>query len=97
MVTGIGSSFKESSGAFWSCRLLWPRVRGLIGSLDVLSRSAVEAFLLSCQLGFANVSRGHGVDEPLSALLGVADAGLRLAVSEDVLALTAVLVVTVGV
>ena len=69
----------------------------MISLLDVLSRSAVEAFLLSCQLGFANVGRGHGVNEPLSALLNVADAGLRLAVSADVLALAAVFVVTVGV
>ena len=69
----------------------------MIGLLDVLGCSAVEAFLLSCQLGFANVGRGHGVGEPLSAPLGVADAGLRLAVSENVLALTASFVVTVGV
>ena len=95
MVTCIRSSFKESSGAFWSWRFLWPRIRGLIGLLDVLGCSAVEAFLLSCQLGLANVSRGHGICKPLSALLGVADAGLRLAVSGDVFALAAVFVVTV--
>ena len=97
MFTGIDSSFEESSGAFWSARFLWPLIRCLIGLLDVFSRPAVEALLLACKLGLANVGCGHRVVESLSALFGVDDTWLRLAVSEDVLALAAVSVVAVGV